>query len=135
MIKGETLKKDKTNKLINALKNDENLDGTKKVEFLSMANLFLIDFKDNISLTSIEMDEKHKLGMDSWQEFLNYPVVRKYIKGFKDEHIKNSMDIGLMNGDRDAVAMKKAMGDSAFGINNSHIILIRVPEKVDFNES
>ena len=44
----------------------------------------------------------------------------------------NTADTGLMEGNKNAVNIKKAMEGRGPAINNSNIILIRIPEKVDF---
>ena len=36
--------------------------------------------------------------IDAWKDFLNYPVVRKYIKSFRDEKINMVADQGLAEG-------------------------------------
>ena len=89
-------------------------------------------FDENINNTSIEMNNTIQVGVDTWKDFLNYPVVRKYIQSFRDEKIINIAEKGLMDGDKNAVSIKKSMEDSGPIVNNSNIILIRLPEKVDF---
>ena len=42
-------------------------------------------------------------------------------------------DKGLMEGDKDAVSIKKVMQDKGPTINNSNIVVIRLPEKRDFD--
>ena len=129
--------KKKQNVLLDLIKNDDNLkkkeNREQKLSYLSLATLFMDNFGDNINKTSIEMDEVHPLGVDTWKDFLNYPVVRKYIQSFKDEKIMNVADTGLMEGDKNAVSIKKSMEGRGPAINNSNIILMRLPEKVDFD--
>jgi len=122
----------KDSKLITDLTNADKLDEDKRMEYISMAHIFMNDFAKNINRTSIEMDEIEPLGMDLWREFLNYPVVRKYIKSFKDEQINLKVDEGLMKGDNDVVSIRKMMNENGPTINNSNIILIRLPEKSEF---
>lgn len=129
--------KKKQNVLLDLIKNDDNLkkkeNREQKLSYISLATLFMDNFGDNINKTSIEMNEVYPLGVDTWKEFLNYPVVRKYIQSFKDEKIMNVADTGLMEGDKNAVSIKKSMEGRGPAINNSNIILIRLPEKVDFD--
>ena len=71
------------NKLVESLKKDEKLneDREYRMHIISMATMFLEDFSDNIYKTSIEMNLKIPyFSVDAWKDFLNYPVVRKYIK-------------------------------------------------------
>ena len=129
--------KKKTNVLLDLIKNDENLkkpeNREQKMSYISLATIFMEKFDENINKTSIEMNNSIPVGVDTWKEFLNYPVVRKYIQSFRDEKIMNVADTGLMEGDKNAVNIKKAMENRGPAINNSNIILIRIPEKVDFD--
>lgn len=122
------------NKLITLLKNDEKLkeDPEYRMGMISMASMFLEDLSDNIYKTSIEMNLKIPyFSVDTWKDFLNYPVVRKYIKSFRDEKINMVADQGLAEGDKSAVSIKKAMQEGGPQVNNSNIVLIRLPEKRD----
>ena len=122
------------NKLITLLKNDEKLkeDPQSRIGMISMASMFLEDLSDNIYKTSIEMNLKIPyFSVDTWKDFLNYPVVRKYIKSFRDEKINMVADQGLAEGDKSAVSIKKAIQDGGPQVNNSNIVLIRLPEKRD----
>lgn len=129
--------KKKNNVLLDLIKNDENLkkkeNREQKMSYLSLATLFMEKFDENINKTSIEMNNSIPVGVDTWKEFLNYPVVRKYIQSFRDEKIMNTADSGLMEGNKNAVNIKKAMEGRGPAINNSNIILIRIPEKSDFD--
>lgn len=129
--------KKKNNVLLDLIKKDETLNKKEnreqKMSYLSLATLFMEKFDENINKTSIEMNNSIPVGVDTWKEFLNYPVVRKYIQSFRDEKIMNVADSGLMEGNKNAVNIKKAMEDRGPTINNSNIILIRIPEKVDFD--
>lgn len=129
--------KKKNNVLLDLIKKDETLNKKEnreqKMSYLSLATLFMEKFDENINKTSIEMNNSIPVGVDTWKEFLNYPVVRKYIQSFRDEKIMNVADSGLMEGNKNAVNIKKAMEGRGPAINNSNIILIRIPEKVDFD--
>lgn len=129
--------KKKNNVLLDLIKKDETLNKKEnreqKMSYLSLATLFMEKFDENINKTSIEMNNTIPVGVDTWKEFLNYPVVRKYIQSFRDEKIMNVADTGLMEGDKNAVNIKKAMENRGPVINNSNIILIRLPEKQNFD--
>lgn len=129
--------KKKNNVLLDLIKKDETLNKKEnreqKMSYLSLATLFMEKFDENINKTSIEMNNSIPVGVDTWKEFLNYPVVRKYIQSFRDEKIMNVADSGLMEGNKNAVNIKKAMEGRGPAINNSNIILIRIPEKVNFD--
>ena len=123
--------KQKESKLILGLKKDAKLEKETKSEYLSIATIFLEKFSENINKTSIELNKEIPLGVDTWKEFLNYPIVRQYIQSFKDEEINLRADKELMQGNKDAVNIKKVMQNSGPAVNNSNIVLIRLPEKVD----
>lgn len=128
---------EKESKLIINLRNDEKLKENPdlRMGYISMASMFLDDFSNNLYKTSIEMHEKIPyFTIDAWREFLNYPIVRKYIKSFKDEKINVIADQGLAEGDKGAVSIKKAMQEGGPQINNSNIVLIRVPEKIEWED-
>lgn len=123
---------EKESKLLKDLKNDEKLreNPDLRMGYISMATMFLDDFSNNLYKTSIEMNEKIPyFSIDAWREFLNYPIVRKYIKSFKDEKIATIADQGLSEGDKSAVSIKKAIQEGGPQVNNSNIVLIRLPEK------
>ncbi len=129
--------KKKNNVLLDLIKKDETLNKKEnreqKMSYLSLATLFMEKFDENINKTSIEMNNTIPVGIDTWKDFLNYPVVRKYIQSFRDEKIMNVADSGLMEGNKNAVNIKKAMENRGPVVNNSNIILIRIPEKQDFD--
>lgn len=128
--------KKKQNVLLDLIKNDEKLklkeNREQRMSYISLATIFMEKFDENINKTSIEMNNTIPLGVDTWKDFLNYPVVRKYIQSFKDEKIMNVAETGLMEGNKNAVSIKKSMEDRGPVINNSNIVLIRLPEKQDF---
>lgn len=124
--------KEQESKLLTYLRDDTKLDKDTKMQYISMANMFLDNFDKYLHLTSIEMNKEIPLGIDTWKDFLNYPVVHKYIQSFKDEQISQIADKGLMQGDKNAVSIKKVMQDKGPIVNNSNIVLIRIPEKVDW---
>ena len=132
MPKAKTPNKEVENRLVELLKKDTKLDREQKMTFVSMANLFLENFAENINKTSLEMNKDIPLGIDIWRDFLNYPVIRQYIQSFRDEQITKMADKGLMQGDKNAVSIKKVMQDNGPIVNNSNIVLIRLPEKRDY---
>ncbi len=132
MAKKDGITKEK--QLIRLIHEDTKLNSEEKMMYAAMADLFLQDLKDNLNKTSIELNEKYiDMTIDEWREFLTVPVIRKYIQGFKDEQISTMADTGLMKGDKDAVGIKKVMAAQGPIVNNSNIVLIRLPDKVDFN--
>ena len=120
IVKIDKKEPENENELIKNLKNDEKLreNPDKRMGM--------------IYKTSIEINSKVPFyTIDAWKDFLNYPSVRKYIKSFRDEKINMMADQGLAEGDKGAVSIKKAMQESGPQVNNSNIVLIRLPEKRD----
>ena len=122
----------KESKLLTFIREDPKLDEELKQEYVGMARLFLEDLKANLGRTSIELDAIYGNGMDIWMEFLNYPVIKKYLQGIKDEQLQVQIDTGLMLGEKDAISLKKVMDEKGQHNNNANIIMIRLPEKVDY---
>lgn len=127
-------KEKRESKLIIDLRADKNLakDKDKKEEFIGLAYVFLENLKENLNKTSLELDEKTPVGVDLWREWLNYPIIRSYLQQFKDEKIENIVDSGLMRGDKNLVGIKKILDNNGPQVNNSNIVLIRLPERKDF---
>ena len=115
------------------IQGDDKLSSEERMSYVSLANLFLEKFDEYINYTSLEMNKHIPLGVDTWRDFLNYPIVRKYIQSFKDEQISSIADKGLMEGDKNAVGIKKVVQERGPVINNSNIVLIRLPEKEEFD--
>ena len=128
------------NELLKSLKNDEKLREKPdfRMQMLALATMFMEDFANNMYKTSIELNAMPlpygAYSIDAWKEFLNYPIVRKYIKSFRDEKINMMADQSLAEGDKGAVSIKKAMQEGGPAVNNSNLILIRLPEKKEFDD-
>lgn len=131
--KNEQNEEKTASKLLQGIQKEEKLTREQKMEYRSMASLFLENISDNINKTSIEMNEEYGLGIDIWKEFLSYPIVRKYISELKREKMELVADADIMEGGKDGVAIKKMLNESSSGINNSRYIMIRLPEKVEYD--
>ena len=138
-VKNEQKTEENEDKLIEIIKNDEKLREKPDFRFdlIAMATLFISDFANNLYKTSIELNSLGGMyasySIDAWKDFLNYPIIRKYIQSYRDEKINMVADVGLSEGDKSAVNIKKAIKDGGPAINNSNIVLIRLPEKRDFD--
>ena len=128
------------NELIKNLKNDTKLRENPdfRMQIIAQAGIFVDDLANNMYRTSIELnslDMPYNLySIDAWKEFLNHPIVRKYIKSFRDEKINMMADTALAEGDKSAISIKKAMQEGGPAVNNSNLILIRLPEKKDWDD-
>ena len=139
-VKNDEKFEENENELIKLIKKDEKLRENPDFRFnlIAMATLFVENLADNMYKTSIELNALGGLyaaySIDAWKDFLNYPIIRKYIKSFRDEKINMVADVGLSEGDKSAVNIKKAIQEGGAAINNSNIVLIRLPEKKDFDD-
>jgi hypothetical protein len=122
----------KESKLITIIKTDSKLEEDLRQEYLGMARVFLDDLKTNLTRTSIELDEKYGNGIDTWIEFLKYAPIRKYFQSLKDEQLQVQIDQGLMTGEKNVIGLQKVMDAKGPTLNNSNFIMVRLPEKVDY---
>lgn len=135
MTKNVEKSSENENELIKTLKNDEKLKEKPdfRMQLIGQASMFVEDLANNMYKTSIELHSMPipycSYSIDAWKDFLNYPIVRKYIKSFRDEQINMMADSALAGGDKSAVTIKRAMQEGGPAINNSNIVLIRLPEK------
>lgn len=140
VVKNDKNLEENENELVKTLQKDEKLREKPdfRMQIITMAKIFVEDFANNMYKTSIELHslpgEYSFYSIDAWREFLNYPIVRKYIKAFRDEKVNMMADQGLAEGDKAAVSIKKAIQEGGPAINNSNIVLIRLPEKRDWDE-
>ena len=118
-------------KLVEIVKNDVKLEHSVRFEYITLAKSFVEDFKNNLMLTSIDLNDKYPFGIDVWKEFLNYPAVKKYNEAFVDEIISRNTDASLISGEgiRDAVAVKKVLSDKGKEAKNENFIVFRLPDK------
>lgn len=126
---------DEEKELVRLIKEDNNLksDRDKRMLYITLAGFFEDDFAANLDLTSIDLDEKYGTGsISSWQKFLNYPCVKKYIKGFLDERAEKAAAKQLSNTDiktTDAIRVAKMMEEKKSGDDNSRLVVVFLPQK------
>lgn len=127
------VEKQKENSLVVVIQQDPNIDRELKMEYLTMANLFYSDFKENLMRNSIELQEIYDIDADSWRKFLAHPAIKKIIDSFVNEQIKKKTDKALIKGEADAssVRVRQIIEESASGEDNSQFIIMRLPDKVD----
>ena len=117
--------------MVDLIKADKKLPELIKMEYIQLANEFMSDFKNNITLTSIELDDKYPFGMDTWQGFLRYPGIGKYIEGFRSEQAEKQANEMISTGVRakDAIAVKQELAKNSGNITNQNFIVFRLPDK------
>lgn len=117
--------------LVTAIIQDQNLEEDTRMEYISLAEAFSEDFKTNMYMTSIELDDIHPFGMDVWQRFLRYPTVNKYIESFRNEAVRKQIDVGLSEGNKNIVALKKEMDKDSGKSDFQNFVVFRLPDKED----
>lgn len=127
----------KENSLVVVIQNDPQLSRETKMEYLTMANLFYSNFRENLTKTSIDLQEDYDIDADLWRKFLALPGIKKIIDSFINEQIKKKTDKALIKGEADAssVKVRQIIEEAASGEDNSRFIIIRLPDRVeDLNE-
>lgn len=115
--------------LVQTVMVDQGLTETKRMEFISLAESFAEDFKDNMYLTSIELNDRYPFGMDLWQKFLKHPSVNKYIDSYKNEQIRKNIDVALKDGDKNAIQIKKELERDSGKTTFENFVVFRLPDK------
>ena len=127
-------KRRQEDKLVELVRQDTTLEMDNRFEFITLAQTYVDDFKENLTKSSIELHDKYReldAGIDTWQEFLAHPPVKKYINGFVNEMINSSARSSLAKGEgvRDAISVKKAMEGEGTQGKNENFIVFRLPDK------
>lgn len=119
------------NKMVTMITEDKKLPDPVKMEYIILANDFMEDFKENMLMTSIELNDRYPYGMDTWQSFLRYPAVSKYIESFRVEIAEKQANEMINTGVRakDAIAVKQNIANNAGTGNNQNFIVFRLPDK------
>ena len=107
-------------------------DPERRQLYLTYSGLFMSELQHNLDLTSLELDERYETrNPSSWQKFLKYPVVKKFIDGFIDERSERSANksIGTDMKARDAIKVKEQVEQRQKGEDNAHIIVMFLPQK------
>lgn len=124
-------------RLIQVIKQDPKIGPDIRLEYLTLAKDFLTDFKANLMLTSIELDEKYGFGIDVWKDFLNQPSIRKYNESFLSEMVGRTVDQALAKGEgtRDAIGVKRELDRQSGATTNEMFVVFRMPEKEKYDPS
>lgn len=119
------------------IENDGSLDSEDKVVYLSLAKLYEKDFKTNLGLTSIDLDEKYHTSQPSlWQRFLAHTSVRNFIDEYIYEDVEKKAMMAIGSGITDsnkALKAKEVIDKKKKREDNTNIIVMRLPEKGDID--
>jgi hypothetical protein len=124
-------KKQVDDRLMSLIKDDTKLTHEVKMEYITLSRYFVSEFKSNIMLTSIELDEKYGFGIDVWKDFLANPVVKRYVDTFVKEIISKNTDNALSTGVgvRDAIGVKKELDRYSDANTNENFVVFMMPQK------
>lgn len=127
------MKKTKETGLVSIIQNDSKLSSEDKKEFLSLANLYMDNFNENLSKSSVELSIDTSIDLDTWRKFLTYPSIKRLIDSYINEQIKKKADSALLTGSgtRDAINVRKAMIEAESAEDNTRYVIMRLPDKVD----
>ena len=118
------------------LMTDESLkkDAPRRMLYLSMAQYFEKDLKDNLDRTSFDLFEAYEGIVDSpaaWSEFIQYPVVKDYIDRFHNERAAQVANKKLANSEMktsDALKVKAHVEANTKKVDNSNIVVMLLPQ-------
>lgn len=126
----------KESELQRILKNDKQLgeDKTRLQLFLTLANFFDSNLKENLVKNSFELDDDYKTyNAHAWVEFKQYPPVRNYITKFLDEKqyseaLKTITRDGLSR-TKDALDVQAIIDGKRKTDQNTNVIVMLMPQK------
>ena len=152
MSKGDTLDKQINRKktptqvkpaesaLSEILKKDKQLseDKPRLQLFLSLAQAYDEDLKDNLKLSAFQLDDKyHTYNPHGWLEFKQYPPVRKYITQFLDEQqlaqARQAVSEGFSK-TKEAIDLQSIIEGKQKSDQNTNVIVFFMPQKNYFKE-
>jgi len=124
-------KEKKVHGLVELVQADTKLDEEIKMEYLVLAQNFVEEFKDNLFKSSIELDDAFPFGLDTWQKFLNYAPIKRYLETFKNEIISQSATISMVSGNKtkDAIALRKELERDNSENTFENFVVFRLPLK------
>lgn len=122
------------NTLIDLLLEDVQLkkDIEKRQLYVTYAGLYASELSENLDLTSLDLDEKYKTNNPhSWQKFLRFPVIKKFVDGFIDERSERlaNKSIGENIKTSDALKIKEQIDNKNKGDDNANITVMFLPQK------
>jgi hypothetical protein len=125
--------------LITIVESDGSLSREEKMEFISLARLFEENnFRENLQLTSLELDEKLHTNQPSlWQKFLNHTSVKNFIDSYlyedMDKRTMTALGSGSFKEASKALKVKEVIDKKKRKDDNTNIIVMLFPPKEDYN--
>jgi hypothetical protein len=71
--------------------------------------------------------------MDTWQAFLRYPPITKYINSYRNELITKGVNEAMISGNKakDAISVKKELEKDNADNTFENFVIFRLPDKED----
>lgn len=126
----------KSSALAEILSNDKQLseDKPRLQLFLTLANMFDEDLKNNIFSSSFDLDDKYStLNVNAWVEFKRYPVVEGYVRKFVEEFQKTEA-LKTMRRDgitkiSDAINVQEIIEGKQKADKDTQVLVFLLPQK------
>lgn len=121
--------------LIYIVQEDGSLETEDKQAYVSLAKLYEQDFRENLKLTSLELDDKYETNDPHlWQKFLAHPSVSNYIENYLLEEADKKALVALSDSKQAGKAMKSKeyIDKKKKKDDNSRYIVMLLPSKGDF---
>lgn len=117
--------------LLELIRDDVKLTPDIKMEYITLAQSYSDNFRENLNKTSMELDESFSYGIDTWKQFLNYPPVKSYIEAFRRELISQSVNEAMITGNKakDAISIKKEIERENASNTFENFVVFRLPDK------
>lgn len=132
----KSVKAEKESELLRQLSNDKKLqeDPAKLQLYITLANYYEEDLKDNIFKTSFELDDKYMtFNYFGWSEFKEYPLVRNYTERFIREihysEAQRALNQGGIARTSDALAVQENIEGKREANKNTNVIVFLMPQR------
>lgn len=120
----------KNGKLIEIILGDDKLTEKEKRKYEAMASLYLSDFTNNISKSSLQLSSLYSsYNADDWMEWQSYPSISKYINRFRQESMLRQNDTSLLAGDSSGAVSVRKLLDKNSAEANLRFVVFRLPDR------
>lgn len=101
---------------------------------MTLANFYEEDLKNNLFLTSFELDDKYATyNYYAWSEFKQYPLVRNYTENFLHEmnlaEAQKTINFGGVTRTSDAMALQEMVEGKRMADKNTNVIVFLMPQR------
>lgn len=119
------------NKLI---EESSKLSSQDKAKYTTMLDIYISDFKDNITLSLLDLADKFDYTgytLDDWNDFLQFQPIRSYRDTILNDMIRGTANTHLIDpdkkGKKEAIEVKKML-ETKNKLDNSSFVILRIPK-------